>query len=420
MIESDSSRHLVVMKKGVFKITAIVLLSAVCGIGGYILIFEDKQDREETTPQPLPVADSESSSPRPRENLDWLSEATETEPEALPVEGSLPPGAVPTEISGPAAVEPPRREEDRTPPPIGAPIMSRSYEVSRAVDAEAARLGPMLAERGREWLGSEEDLTRAAGAIALAKAGALTEEDVATIANDSEWSVPFLTLEALETGGSSDEAAMLRSQIAARGPSAADLVVAQENQAFSFGGGEAVIDYARDAFDPEEAELIAETFSEDATLPYEARMKAAWEKRKAVPVSEYRDYLTGLKTEGESADASEWNEGLDRLEERWTGPDPVLNEAPVLDELTVHQAFGQENERMLTDFRFELDYVLSHEEGQIGIGTADVLQEYLVEFDQRPWSEAENSALRQLALQVEELRLEETNVQSIDSPPGAE
>lgn len=397
-------------------LAGVVFVGVLAGVAFFLSQGEDAPAPVESS---SPVEESAAESTGSRENLDWLDDAREERPDGPPTDSSLPPGIQPSDlkVSSAPPTPAPSRSQRPDPPFRDAPPQSRSYEVIRAVDAEEARLGPMLGEQSREWLASDDDLSRAAGAIGLARAGELTEEDIAQVAGDSELSVPFLTLEALEAGGDSEEAALLRSQIEARGIGADDLIAAQAEQAFSYGGGEAVIDYAREEFSPEEVEQLADAFSTDTTLPYEARMKAAWEKRKAVPVAEYREYLAELESSEEAAASEEWNRAIERLDERWTGPDPVLDKAPVLDELTVHQAFGQEYERMLTDFRFELDYVLSHEEGKVGAGTADVLQEYLTEFNERPWSEAENVARERLAAQLEEIRGQETDASSIDSPP---
>lgn len=391
--------------------------------GGLVLFFSlyrsDEEPVVESQPETPVVEKGVAENERQRENLDWLDEAIKEDSESVgsdPGLSNVRPEDSPSLSQKPA--EPPNREMPRPTGPDGQPYKSRSFEVLQAVEAEQARLGPQFMGEARKWLESDDDLTRAAGAIGLAQAGALSEEEIRQIAGDSELSVPFLTLEAMQAQGPSENAINLENQLVNLAPTASDLILAQsESQAFSFGGGEAVIDFARENMRPEDVDSIADAFSADETLPYEARMKAAWEKRKSMPLNDYRDYLDDLKSEIDSAEASEWNEGIDRLQERWKGPVSYHESEILMDKYVVDQSLSRDFDRMLTDFRMELDFVLTNEDGKIGKGTADALTEYVASFEERPWTQAENNSLQRIAQKIEEIRVREVEVDRLISPP---
>lgn len=359
--------------------------------------------------------------PEPQPSPESVTAPPAVHPEPVPLEtgpvpqetGSDPPHPEQPEIVGPG---PSQRATAGPPGTDGRPSSSRTFEVIRSVHEQVDLLGPDAIDQGRDWLDSEDDLTRAAGALALAYSGALESETLARIAEDPEWSVPFLTLENLRGNGFSNEADQLEKVLLERRPELGQLLDAQAGQAFAFGGGEAAIDFARRHFDREEVQALAEAFSNDGTLPYEARMKALWELRKEIPVAEYRPLLESLRNTAPEEESAEWNQAMDRLRARWTGPDPVLDQPPVLHPDTLHQAFARDHERMLTDFYLFTDHTLTHPDGRVAQGTADLLTDYLIEFDQRPWNEEENLMRQRLVQMIEVLREQETEV-SVEGPP---
>jgi len=245
----------------------------------------------------------------------------------------------------------------------------------------------------RQLLRAPSPLLRTVGALLLNQMRGLDEDTLRLLASDENLSVPLNVLGWLQDAGQFDGVENLQAMLgdATRDPEA--LREALDTDVLLEGGKRAVLSMMQPLLSPAEAGDLCRGYADDSRQPYSVRMKCAYLLRGTTDFEQYRENVAEMLAATEDR---QWTKGLKRLAEQLEGPAAFHSGPPQLTVDDVDERLARPYPTMIEDLALYIEYVLSADGHTVDKGAAENLEEYLAEFNKKPWTPEQEASLRRL------------------------
>ena len=319
---------------------------------------------------------------------------------------------------GDKLVRPPLVDEEGR-PPVASPFDS---SVARLAQEIAVASGPETAMHARNLIDSDQDGVGLVGAVLMADQPDWAWDDSLydALAGHRDPAVGLAALQALRDAGRNDEAAHLRSLLADRFDSNAEMLFdLVDGRGLPGVALRAWMDLSQDVLEPAaRIEALTAVVGTDHA-DYAGRIQALWELRTTMEFPEFRELVQAETAAAGAGDIPDvWQMGIRRLAERLEGP-VAVHEGPVV--MSVHDVqilTARELPTMYDDLAAQLEVMTATGTGLFGPGVQDELRGVVESGLSLPGTDDAYRALRRITMLID--RIEEIDLDGLVPPPPPE
>ena len=250
-------------------------------------------------------------------------------------------------------------------------------------------------DTARRLLASDDAWHRSCGAMLLIETGALQDEDMLRLAEDSDPSVLLNAIGWLRDAGQGEQAGTLLEAFDGLPQDREDLLALMKADTLLPAGQRLMLDLIGESLPT--AETKSQFFEDvigEIDLAHSVRLKSALLLRDTTEFAAYRDQINRM---ADQAPASEWRESLKRLSEQLQGPVEIHTDPPAIGGDDIDERLARPYPTMLEDLALHIEGVLAAQDHFVEEDTATVLKEYVAELGNQPLDPEQQMSLKRLA-----------------------